>query len=111
MTIPENSVEPPVLEIVDLRKRYSETIALDGISFEVRRHEVVGLIGENGAGKSTLLKSLIGLVQPDSGEIRLHGSKVKLRSISQARSAGVGMVFQEQSLIPNITVAENICEL
>jgi len=108
MTVQEMIAEPPMLEIVDLRKRYSETVALDGISFEVRRHEVVGLIGENGAGKSTLLKSLIGLVQPDSGEIRLHGSKVKLRSISQAGAAGIGMVFQEQSLIPNITVAENI---
>ena len=97
-----------VLRVVDLKKRYAETTALAGVTFEVRPHEVVGLIGENGAGKSTLLKSLVGLVQPDGGRIELRGEPVKLRSVSQAGSAGIGMVFQEQSLIPNITVAENI---
>ena len=98
----------PVLSVHDLRKRYAETTALDGVSFEVRRHEVVGLIGENGAGKSTLLKMLVGLVQPDEGWIELRGSRVKMRGIAQAGAAGIGMVFQEQSLIPNLTVAENI---
>lgn len=98
----------PVLSVIDLKKRYAETTALAGVTFEVRPHEVVGLIGENGAGKSTLLKSLVGLVQPDSGRIELRGTAVKLRSVLQAGSVGIGMVFQEQSLIPNITVAENI---
>ncbi|TFC01024.1 sugar ABC transporter ATP-binding protein [Cryobacterium adonitolivorans] len=98
----------PVLNVVDLKKRYAETTALGGVTFEVRPHEVVGLIGENGAGKSTLLKSLVGLVQPDSGRIELRGNAVKLRSVAHAGSAGIGMVFQEQSLIPNVTVAENI---
>jgi len=98
----------PVLAVHDLRKRYAETTALDGVSFEVRPHEVVGLIGENGAGKSTLLKMLVGLVQPDEGWIELRGSRVKMRGIAQAGAAGIGMVFQEQSLIPNLTVAENI---
>jgi ribose transport system ATP-binding protein len=95
----------PVLAVHDLRKRYAETTALDGVSFEVRQHEVVGLIGENGAGKSTLLKMLVGLVQPDEGWIELRGSRVKMRGIAQAGAAGIGMVFQEQSLIPNLTVA------
>jgi ribose transport system ATP-binding protein len=98
----------PVLAVRELKKRFADTVALDGISFEVRPHEVVGLIGENGAGKSTLLKTLVGLVQPDSGRIELHGKSVKMRGITQASAAGIGMVFQEQSLIPNITVAENI---
>lgn len=98
----------PVLAVRDLRKRFAETTALDGVSFEVRRHEVVGLIGENGAGKSTLLKMLVGLAQPDSGSIELRGERVKMRGIAQAGAAGIGMVFQEQSLIPNLTVAENI---
>ncbi|WP_022891317.1 sugar ABC transporter ATP-binding protein [Agromyces subbeticus] len=99
---------PPVLAVRDLRKRFAETTALDGVTFEVRPHEVVGLIGENGAGKSTLLKMLVGLAQPDSGTIELRGERIKMRGIAQAGAAGIGMVFQEQSLIPNLTVAENI---
>ncbi|BDV29900.1 sugar ABC transporter ATP-binding protein [Microbacterium terricola] len=98
----------PVLAVRELRKRFAETRALDGVSFDVRAHEVVGLIGENGAGKSTLLKTLIGLVQPDSGSIEMRGEPVRMRGIAQAGAAGIGMVFQEQSLIPNLTVAENI---
>lgn len=98
----------PVLAVHDLRKKFAETTALDGVTFEVRPHEVVGLIGENGAGKSTLLKMLIGLAQPDSGHIEMRGERIKMRGIAQAGSAGIGMVFQEQSLIPNLTVAENI---
>lgn len=100
--------EEPVLAVDNLVKRYPGVVALDHMSFEVRPREVVGLIGENGAGKSTLLKSLVGLVQPDEGEIRVRGETVKLRGVSQAGAAGIGMVFQEQSLVPNITVAENI---
>lgn len=102
------NVTAPVLAVRDLRKRFAETRALDGVSFEVRPHEVVGLIGENGAGKSTLLKALVGLIQPDSGSIEMRGVPVKMRGIAQAGAAGIGMVFQEQSLIPNLTVAENI---
>lgn len=98
----------PVLAVRDLRKRFGETRALDGVSFDVRPHEVVGLIGENGAGKSTLLKTLIGLVQPDTGSIEMRGEPIRMRGIAQAGAAGIGMVFQEQSLIPNLTVAENI---
>ncbi|QTV80383.1 sugar ABC transporter ATP-binding protein [Microbacterium sp. NIBRBAC000506063] len=97
-----------MLAVHELRKKFAETTALDGVSFEVRPHEVVGLIGENGAGKSTLLKMLVGLAQPDSGHIEMRGERIKMRGIAQAGAAGIGMVFQEQSLIPNLTVAENI---
>jgi ribose transport system ATP-binding protein len=100
--------QAPVLSVEGLTKRYPGVTALDRMSFEVRPHEVVGLIGENGAGKSTLLKALVGLVRPDEGTIRLRGEPVTLRGVAHAGSVGIGMVFQEQSLVPNITVAENI---
>jgi ribose transport system ATP-binding protein len=101
-------VTAPVLQVRGLTKHYPGTVALDAIDLEIRPHEVVGLIGENGAGKSTLLKILVGLIAPDAGELVLRGEPVSFQSVSDAARAGVGMVFQEQSLIPNITVAENI---
>jgi ribose transport system ATP-binding protein len=98
----------PVLAVAGLTKRYPGTVALDSASLEIRPHEVVGLIGENGAGKSTLLKILAGCVAPDAGMISLRGKRVAFRGVVDATRAGIGMLFQEQSLIPNITVAENI---
>ena len=95
-------------EVRGLVKRYPGVKALDGVDFVVRQHEVLGLAGENGAGKSTLLKTLVGLVRPDAGEIYVRGEKVRLRSVVDAADHGIGMVFQEQSLVPNLTAAENI---
>jgi ribose transport system ATP-binding protein len=97
-----------VLEVKDLTKRFRGVVALDGVSFEVRRHEVVGLIGENGAGKSTLLKVLTGIYQPDGGTLLRNGEKATFRSSREAARAGIGMVHQEQSLVTSVSVAENI---
>lgn len=96
------------LEVRGLVKHYPGVKALDGVDLVVRQHEVLGLAGENGAGKSTLLKALVGLVRPDAGEIWVRGEKVRLRSVVDAADHGIGMVFQEQSLVPNLTAAENI---
>ncbi|MBE1875272.1 sugar ABC transporter ATP-binding protein [Myceligenerans pegani] len=98
----------PALEVRGLVKHYPGVKALDGVDLVVRRNEVLGLAGENGAGKSTLLKALVGLVRPDAGEIWVRGEKVRLGSIADAADHGIGMVFQEQSLVPNLTAAENI---
>jgi ribose transport system ATP-binding protein len=98
----------PALEVKNLVKHYPGVKALDGVDLVVRQNEVLGLAGENGAGKSTLLKALVGLVRPDSGEIWVRGEKVRLRSVVDAANHGIGMVFQEQSLVPNLTAAENI---
>ncbi|MFC4037369.1 sugar ABC transporter ATP-binding protein [Dactylosporangium siamense] len=100
--------EMPALEVRGLVKHYPGVKALDGVDLVVRQHEVLGLAGENGAGKSTLLKALVGLVTPDAGEIYVRGEAVKLRSVVEAANHGIGMVFQEQSLVPNLTAAENI---
>ena len=97
-----------VLRAEGLSKSYPGVKALDDVSIEVRAREVVGLIGENGAGKSTLLKIIAGLQRPDGGRIVVRGADIRLGSLKAAGEAGIGMVFQEQSLLPNIRVAENI---
>ena len=109
-TQPEAQASAPVhaLEVRGLVKHYPGVKALDGVDLVVRQHEVLGLAGENGAGKSTLLKALVGLVRPDAGEIWVRGERVRLKSVVDAADHGIGMVFQEQSLVPNLTAAENI---
>src|SRR3954447_1843634 len=98
----------PALALRSVDKRFPGVHALKDVSIEIRPHEVVGLIGENGAGKSTLMRILAGVYQPDSGEIRLAGRPVRLQSAAHATSQGIGMVSQEQSLLPNLTVGENV---
>src|SRR5690606_33329221 len=72
------------------------------------RGEIVGLVGENGAGKSTLMKVIYGAYRHDGGQVLVNGKPVHFHSPREAMDMGVGMVFQEQSLIPNLTVMENI---
>ncbi|GAC1046046.1 sugar ABC transporter ATP-binding protein [Rhizobium sp. No.120] len=96
------------LVLKGVRKTYGSVVALEGIDLEIPAGQVLGLIGQNGSGKSTLLKILAGLAMPDDGQIILDGEPIVLDSASTAGSFGIGMVHQEQSLIPNLTVAENI---
>jgi ribose transport system ATP-binding protein len=99
---------PAALEIVDATKAFPGVVALDRVSLRVGRGEVVGLIGENGAGKSSLVKVLTGVYTPDSGEIRVAGRKVEFHSPRDAFDHGIGLVFQEQSLMLNMSIAENM---
>jgi ribose transport system ATP-binding protein len=98
----------PVLEIRHVSKSFPGVKALDDVSFAVNKGEIVGLIGENGAGKSTVLKILNGIYQPDQGSIYVDGNPVKIASPRDAFDKGIAMVFQEQSILPSLTVAENI---
>ena len=98
----------PALSLINVDKRFPGVHALKDVSIEIRPGEVVGLIGENGAGKSTLMKILSGVYQPDSGEIRVAGQPTRFVSAADANSKGIGMVFQEQSLLTNLTVGENV---
>lgn len=98
----------PALTVSNLNKRYGPVAALSDVSIEVRPNEILGLIGQNGSGKSTMLKILAGVEQPDSGAIVVGGRPVTISSPLDAAVHGIGMVFQEQSLIENLTVAENI---
>jgi ribose transport system ATP-binding protein len=100
--------DTPALALVHVEKRFPGVHALKDVSIDLRRGEVIGLIGENGAGKSTLMKILSGVYQPDSGEIRIAGKPMALESAADANRKGIGMVFQEQSLLTNLTVGENI---
>jgi ribose transport system ATP-binding protein len=99
---------PALIELRDVTKRFPGVTALDHVSLAVGHREVVGLVGQNGSGKSTLLNLLAGIHQPDDGEILANGTAVVLRTPRDARARGIGMVFQEQSLLPNLTIAENI---
>ena len=98
----------PILSAQAITKRYPGVVALDSVSIGVYPNEVVGLVGANGSGKSTLLKILAGVIRPDAGSVQLAGTDVTFRSVRDAMDHGIGMVFQEQSLIPNLTLAENI---
>ena len=95
-------------ELKSIDKKFGGVHALKAVDFHVKRGEIVGLVGENGAGKSTLMKVIYGAYQPDSGQILIDGKPVRFANPRQAMDQGIGMVFQEQSLIPNLTVMENI---
>ena len=97
-----------MLQVLGLRKSYGPTHALGGVSFSIYPGEVHALLGENGAGKSTLVKILTGVVSPNEGSMLFQGAAYEPRSILQARAAGVTTAFQELSLLPNLTVAENL---
>jgi ABC-type sugar transport system ATPase subunit len=89
-------------------KVYPGTVALDAVDFDVRRGAVNVLIGENGAGKSTLVKILAGVEQPTSGHLEMDGAELKLTSTRHAERQGIGIIHQELSLFPNLSVVENI---
>jgi ribose transport system ATP-binding protein len=91
-----------------ISKSFSGIRVLHGVDFGLRKGEVHALVGGNGAGKSTLMKILQGVYTPDEGQISVDGQPVEIRSPKDARALGIGMIFQEFSLIPTLTVAQNI---
>ncbi|HEX4991941.1 MAG TPA: ATP-binding cassette domain-containing protein, partial [Rubrobacteraceae bacterium] len=99
---------PVVLEMRGVTKTFGPVRANDDVSITLRRGEILGLLGENGAGKSTLMKILYGLYKPDSGEVFIDGEEVTIHDPKDAVSRGIGMVHQHFTLIPPLTVAENI---
>ncbi|MDX2227904.1 MAG: sugar ABC transporter ATP-binding protein [Verrucomicrobiae bacterium] len=98
----------PLLHIQSVKKAFGATRALEGVSLKLPSGMVLAIIGENGAGKSTLMKILSGVLSPDDGRILLEGKPYSPQNPHQARQAGVAMVYQELSLAPDLTVAENI---
>src|SRR5215210_3766040 len=99
---------PVVLEMRNVTKTFGPVRANDDVSITLRRGEILGLLGENGAGKSTLMKILYGLYTPDAGSIFIDGEEVQIHDPKDAVERGIGMVHQHFTLIPPLTVAENI---
>ena len=99
----------PAISFRGITKRFPGTVALQEVSFDVRPGACHALMGENGAGKSTLGKILAGIHQPDEGHFEIDGVVRRFRSPLEARRAGIGIVHQELSFCPNLSVAENIC--
>jgi general nucleoside transport system ATP-binding protein len=98
----------PAVELRGVTKRFGSVLACDSIDLRVHRGRISGLLGENGAGKSTLMKILVGVVQPDSGDILLDGTPVQIRDPKDAATMGLAMVHQHFSLIDPLTVWENV---
>lgn len=103
-----NDIQVAAVEMQGIVKSFNGNPVLRGVDFELRHSEVHALMGGNGAGKSTLMKILQGVYTADGGKIRVNGAPVVIRSPQDAKNAGIGMVFQEFSLIPTLTVAQNI---
>ncbi|MCA9904657.1 MAG: sugar ABC transporter ATP-binding protein, partial [Anaerolineae bacterium] len=98
----------PILEIEHISKRFPGVQALSDVAFQVHAGEVHALLGENGAGKSTLIKIISGVYRPDEGTIRIDNQPVTFSNPREAQALGVATIYQELSLYPELTVAENI---
>jgi ABC-type uncharacterized transport system ATPase subunit len=96
------------VELVGITKAFPGVLANDDITLSVRRGEVHCLLGENGAGKSTLMSILAGMVRPDDGRIRVDGTEASISSPRRALELGIGMVYQHTTLVPTLTVLENL---
>ncbi|GAH70670.1 unnamed protein product, partial [marine sediment metagenome] len=101
-------IEEPILRVSKLNKSFPGVKALDDIDLEIYRDEVHALVGENGAGKSTLIKLLVGVYQKDSGTTYFNNQKADFDSPAQAFQKGISVIYQENSLIPQLTVIQNV---
>ncbi|MEL6965146.1 MAG: ATP-binding cassette domain-containing protein [Pseudomonadota bacterium] len=101
-------VATTLMRVAGLRKSYGGLCAVDDVTFDVLRGEVLALVGDNGAGKSTLVKALAGAQQPDSGSIEIEGQQVSLRTPRDAEAAGIGCLHQGLGLVDALDVPENV---
>src|SRR5690348_6184880 len=98
----------PIVEMRKISKLYRGVPAVKEIDFDLRKGEIHALLGENGAGKSTLTKVMAGVVTATSGTMTWHGREVSFQTPFEALQQGIAMVFQETSLVPSMTVAQNL---
>lgn len=100
--------ETPVLELRGISKRFGGITALDGVSFQLKRDEIVALVGDNGAGKSTLIKAISGSVPADGGEFLFEGNKVDINTPVDARALGIETVYQDLAVCDNLNTVQNL---
>lgn len=105
MTAPSSEV---ILEARNVVKRYGHVTALDGVDFELRKGEILAVVGDNGAGKSSLIKALTGALRPDSGEILLDGQTVHFKGPLDARHRGIETVYQDLAVAPALDISSNL---
>ncbi|RPH25590.1 sugar ABC transporter ATP-binding protein [Buttiauxella warmboldiae] len=103
-----NTNNQEILRTEGLTKHFPGVKALDKVDFSLNRGEIMALLGENGAGKSTLIKALTGVYQRDSGHIYLEGESISAKNTAHAQQLGIGTVYQEVNLLPNMSVADNL---
>ena len=96
----------PVLEVKDLRKKYKDTVAVDGVSFSVKKNEIVGLLGPNGAGKTTTISMILGVLEPSGGSIEIDGLNARTHRTEVLKRANFAAVYAE--LPGNLTVSQNL---
>lgn len=96
------------IKVDGLQKRFGTVEALSDVTLDLKDNEILGLVGDNGAGKSTLIKTLVGIHQPDAGEIRFDGEPVTIDGPKHARRLGMGTVYQDLALVDELSVAENL---
>ena len=97
-----------ILKMEGISKSFPGVKALDNVDFALRKGDIHALMGENGAGKSTLIKVITGVYEEDAGRIALNGRPIHFKSPQEAQNMGIGTVYQEIALCPNLTVAENM---
>ncbi|MGW0654651.1 ATP-binding cassette domain-containing protein, partial [Streptomyces umbrinus] len=108
MTHRSDAGPAPVLALKDISKSFGAVRALRDVSLELFPGEVHALAGENGAGKSTLIKTLAGVHRPDAGQVLLDGEPTVFHGPADARDAGIAVIYQEPTLFPDLSIAENI---
>ena len=105
---PASTMRAPSLETIGMTKIFGPLVALDDVSINIKAGTVHALLGENGAGKSTLVKCIMGFYSADKGQVLLDGAEVQIRNPRDARALGIGMVYQQFTLVPSLTGAENL---
>jgi ABC-type sugar transport system ATPase subunit len=97
-----------LVEMRGIEKHFGRVVALNGVDLEVKEGEIMGLLGDNGSGKSTLIKTLVGVHQPDAGEVFIRGERVNVSNPKEARQYGISTVYQDLALVDSLSVSANL---